>query len=751
MRQVDFKNAFNVGELGPDGWSRSDLAQNSRGCVLGFNMIGRVMGPVGRRPGTWFIGHPKSQGTASRLVPFRRSSADALLLELSDLTMRVWTVNGAPVLSGGTAYELATPWTAAQLAGLRWRQVGDAVFFTHRDGLRPQTLRRFGAADWIIEPTNFIDGPYLPENMDDAHSLSLTGIVGTTAALNSNQNFFQPGHVGALFRLRTGDGHPGVQSWEPEEAVTSGANRLSNGRVYEAIGAGTAGNTPPVHESGQVSDGGVSWKYMHDGAGVVKVTHYVSATSVTVQLVRAPPAAVGGGTRYWSEGVYSDLRGWPSAPPAVREERLVLAGAAAAPDRVDFTRTAGFRPTDLDFKPGLGSGRVVDDDAVRRFVGDEGDRIVWLAGSTFLLAGTTSGEFLISGGTVEDPIAPASVVARPVGEYGSADVMPTLAHDGVIFTAAGAQDLRFLSVAPDQSKTQGDLTYAAPHIAGRGVAEMTWLKQPFNLLWVRLADGGQASMSFHAEQNVIGWNRHGLAAMKAPNQAEPLAGGLVLESSAVVPGVNGQPRLFMIARRTKGGATQRLILRLGEPAERLFLDAAEAYAGAAVPSIAGLDHLSGEAVTVMAATEAGAETSPGRGWGQYRDRTVSGGGSVALPEDTTATRAYAGLPYLSRWEGLPPELAGPGTTAGRKVRYTHAQLVVTAAVARVGTTGAEGDSGTDRLLSRTPADTAGPVVRRQNWRTPLLGGSEPERRIFVETDDGWDMVIQMIRALADVD
>ncbi len=747
MRQADFKNAFNVGELGPDGWSRGDLAQHSRGCVLGWNMIGRVMGPMGRRNGTWFCGHPKTSATPSRLVPFRRNSADALLLELGHLTMRVWTVNGAPVLSAGLPYERTTPWTAAQLAGLRWRQVGDAMFFTHRDGLRPQTLRRFAPTDWALEETTFVDGPYLPENAGETHNLSLTGTT-----LLSDQDFFRPGHVGALFRLRTGDGHPGVLSWEPgETGVTVGVTRLSNGRVYEARTAGTAGNTPPVHESGEVSDGGVNWKYLHDGAGVVKVTSVTSGFGAVVQLIRSPPSAVSGGTRYWSEGAYSDLRGWPTAPPAVREERLVLAGGAFTPDRVDFTRTAGYRPTDLDFKPGLGTGRVVDDDAVRRFVGDEGDRIVWLAGSTFLMAGTTAGEFLISGGTVDDPIAPSSIVARPLGEYGSADVMPVLAHDGLIFTAAGAQDLRFIAVAPDQSKTAGDLTYAAPHITGRGVAEITWMKQPHNLLWVRLADGGQASMSFHAEQNVIGWNRHGLAATTAPTEIQPLANGMVIESSCVVPGVAGRPRLFMIARRDKGGVPQRLILRMAEPEDRLFLDAAEAYAGAATNSLSGLDHLTGETITVMAATEAGAETAPGRGWGQYRDRTVSGAGGATLPEGVTATAAYAGLPFLSRWEGLPPELAGPGSTTGRKVRYTHAQIVVSAAVARIGTTGAEGDSGTDRLLSRRDGDIAGPVVRRQTWRSTLLGGAETEKRLFVETDDGWDLSILALRALADVD
>lgn len=748
MRQSDFRNAFNVGELSPDAWSRSDLAQHAKGCALGWNMIGRVLGATGRRPGTWFVGLPKHGDRASRLVPFRRTGTEGLVLELGDHYGRVWTVNGSAVLNGGGPVEFATPWSAAQVDGLRWRQTGDLVFFTHRDGLRPQTLTRLSDVSWSVAPTPFLDGPWRAENADDGHSMSLTG--GNT--LNSDKPFFQPGHAGALFRLRAGDGLPGLLSWEPEEeGIPNGAQRLSNGRIYAVeLSAPKAGNTPPVHERGVVSDGRVDWRYVHDGAGVVRVLQVHSQTHCTVQVLKPPPSQVVEGTRFWTEGAYSDLRGWPTAPPAVREERMAMAGARSEPDLVAFTRTAGFSPAGLDFKPGLGTGRVVDDDAVRRFVGDERNRIVWLAGATYLLAATTEGEFLISGATIEDPISPSGNVARPLSEFGASDVMPVLAHGHVLFVAAGGETLRRTGVAPDQSLIEGDLSIGAEHIGARGLAELTWLRQPQNLLWVRLADGGQASMTYHAEQQVKGWNRHGLAALSAPTEDQPLGGGLVLESSCVVPGPNGLPRLFMIARRQKNGAAQRLVLRMADPRDRLFLDAAEAYVGGAVEAVAGLDHLDGETVTVMAATVEGATPAPGRGWGEYRNRPVLNG-QAALPEDVAATRLQAGLPYLSRWESAPPDMGGPGGTAGRKVRYTHAAIVLDAAVAEVGTTGEEGDSGVDTFLNRTPADIAGPALRRRTWKTPLLGGAEYERRLFVQTTSGFDLVIQSIRAVADAD
>ncbi|WP_312145259.1 hypothetical protein [Brevundimonas sp.] len=748
MRQTGFQQSFNVGELGPDGWSRSDLAQFSKGCILGYNMIGRVVGSTGRRNGTWFTGLPKHADRRSRLIPFRRNRDDALVLEFGHQYVRVWTVNGAPLLNGGVQVEFTSPFTEDLLDGIRFQQSGDVIFLTSRDNFRPRILRRLSNTDWVIEGLEIEHGPFRGENGDPAHTLSLNG-----STLTASKPTFAETHVGSLFRLRQNDGNPGVLSWEPEEEnIALGVQRLSNGRVYgRSGGANKAGNTPPVHVSGEVSDGSATWAYLHDGAVNLYVTAFASSTSVTVYALGTAPEGLDSGTASWAEGAYSDYRGWPTANPALREERLVLAGNRSEPDVIDLTRTAGFSPRGLDYTPGLGTGRVVDDDAVRRIVGGNRDRVVWMAGSNFLMIGTTDGEFVVSGGSLDDPITPAGCVARPVGEFGSADVMPVLAYGGVLFVAAGGETLREARMEPDQSMARSDLSVMASHIASRGLVELTWLKQPLNLLWVQLADGGQASMTYHAEQQVLGWNRHGLAATTTPTEDEPLGGGMILESSCVVPGYRGRPRLFMIVRREKDGAQQRMILRMADPADKLFLDAAEFYAGDAVNVVAGLDHLRGEAVTVMAGTEAGAKPAPGRGWGEYRNRVVGEDGATALPEGVTAARMQVGLPYLSRFEGLPPEFAGPGTTAGRKVRYTKAAVTLEAAIAEVGTTGLEGDSGVDSLLNRAPGDIGGPMVTRSVWATSLMGGAETERRLFVQTDSGFDMVIHSLRALADVD
>jgi hypothetical protein len=51
-------------------------------------------------------------------------------------------------------------------------------------------------------------------------------------------------------------------AWLTATAVTTGMFRYNGANLYEATSSGTTGATAPVHTSGTVSDGGVSWKYL---------------------------------------------------------------------------------------------------------------------------------------------------------------------------------------------------------------------------------------------------------------------------------------------------------------------------------------------------------------------------------------------------------------------------------------------------------------------------------------------------------
>lgn len=741
-RMSGFNNRFNAGELSQEAWSDTDLQQHSQGCALALNGIGLVAGPMEKRPGLLFAGLTKVQAEVSRLIPFARTPEDALMIEMGAGYGRLWQTDLTPLLSAGTPVEFTHAYTQAQLAGIRFQQNGDLIVLCHADStVRTRRLKRISNTSWDLDDFVFEDGPWRPENLDQA--LTLTVTVGTatsetdtddaangsilasgTVALVASAALFDAAHVGALFRLRQSDGNPGTDTWLPGGANGgTGAYRLSNGRVYKrTAGANPTGLTPPVHESGTVSDGKVSWLARHDGAGVVQITVVTDSTHATAEVVRTLPFKTGGVTSYWAEGAYSDYRGWPTAKPAIREERLVFGAPEAAPDKFEATTTAGFTPDKGVFTPGLGTGRVVDTDAVGRFAGDDPGRIVWLLSASHLLAGTTAGEVVISGATLDDPLSPSGCVARGLTDYGSADVMPIKAHDAVLYVMGGRRTLRELRVAPDQSFSSRDLSVLASHVTAAGIAELAWQKSE-NRAWLRLADGGLAAFTYHVEQGVYGFTRQRIG-----------DGTWTVESIAGLPGADGANVLWAIISRIKAAATQRAIVALAARDGGVYYDAAEVYEGAAATGVSGLTHLAGETISLLADDA------------EYTGIVVSGGGAANLPTGApAATRIVAGQPYSFRFESLPLDLQGAGSMQGAKIRTLQALVVLSGVRARVG-----GDTGRlDPVTLRRPSETLSLVPKRHVAKITFAGDAGVDPRVVVEDDSGWKLTLHMIRAGAE--
>lgn len=59
--------------------------------------------------------------------------------------------------------------------------------------------------------------------------------------------------------------------WATATSYTSGSDYITNGdNIYLAITTGTSGATPPTHTSGEVSDGGVTWRYVNSYRNTVE-------------------------------------------------------------------------------------------------------------------------------------------------------------------------------------------------------------------------------------------------------------------------------------------------------------------------------------------------------------------------------------------------------------------------------------------------------------------------------------------------
>jgi len=105
---------FTAGELSPALEGRIDAAKYGSGCLAIENFIPLVQGPARRRSGTRFVRATKNQGDRIWLSRFIFSVTQSFVLEWGDHYLRFYTNHGI-VLSGGVPYEIATPYSVAEL------------------------------------------------------------------------------------------------------------------------------------------------------------------------------------------------------------------------------------------------------------------------------------------------------------------------------------------------------------------------------------------------------------------------------------------------------------------------------------------------------------------------------------------------------------------------------------------------------------------------------------------------------------
>lgn len=656
-----FTNAFTSGELDENAWDRTDIQQVAKGCAQALNTTIQVAGPLAKRPGFWFVGPVADNPHATRIVAFRKSWADSCLLEFGDRICHVWQTNGQPVIDTvlGGQLSFVTPILSATLPGLRWKQVQDVIYFRSVDGMVPQSLsRRTGGTSrgqWTFAATTFTNGPWLAENGNLALTVTLTNTSGPADILDGNPhtgagaipagahvtvtanfNLFDATLVGSQMRVRANADSLSCHAWSPAQKYALGAFVTSIGNMYNCSQTGTtgSGSNPPVQPQGYQSDGDNGFMYLHDGAGVISLTGYTSPTVMTGTVLRTCPIQSATPTSYWAFNAYSVADGYPTAWPEIREERLVDGATSGNWDYADLTQTAGFNPTSEDFTPGTGLGVIVDTNAVRRRVGAKGGRIQWFREATYLLVGTETGEHLISGPVLDEPISPSGVVVKPLSDYGCAPIEPANSQRGLMFVTITGRSLREIGVDPNQGTFGEDHSYLAKHIATLGFANIKWTKAPSNNLWCQMNDGSLACYTYHVEQQVKGFTSQQIA-----------SGGFTVIDMAVLPSVGNYESLWLVVQ---GAGGSKYILRLSDPGAGLHMDLAVGWAGAASNVIPVNPLMEGWTVDVLAGP-------PGAGAAWYKGLVVTGG-QVTLPNAATATMAQVGLTYPVAFTSLKLDL-----------------------------------------------------------------------------------------------
>ena len=192
--------SFVSGELGDKLSGRIDFAKYNSGAKQLTNMLIHPQGAATRRVGTQFISEVKTSAKKTRLIPFEFSTVQAYVLEFGDQYMRVYKDKGQ-VLSGGSAFEISTPYLEAELFDLKFAQSADVLYIVHPNrGARK--LSRTGHTSWTLTEIEFTDGPYLIAN-DTATTLTPSGTTGNIT-ITASASTFASTDVNRLVRFSNG-------------------------------------------------------------------------------------------------------------------------------------------------------------------------------------------------------------------------------------------------------------------------------------------------------------------------------------------------------------------------------------------------------------------------------------------------------------------------------------------------------------------------------------------------------------------
>jgi len=552
--------SFSAGELSPQIDSRSDIDKYRAGCRTLENMIPRIYGPATRRPGTKYI---DTCNGVSRVIPFIYSNTVAYILLLEDQRMWFYYDGGRVLGADGRRYGIDTPYLAADLFQLQYKQSNDVMWIVH-PAYAPRKLTRVSANEFSLDTITFTTGPFKKRNdlaEDDGVTLTPSAITGN-GTLTASSATFDSDHVGALFSITQPRVNTSVSGELTSTGVLGGSSILTEGPCTLNISSGWAGTI----ELQRSIDDGVTWEtrrsfYSDDGQRAIQysfneeeddVLHrvYVSAYEATYEQwistfdedgydgerqISRPSRITGdltvdsstqtgrcritgyvsstsvtmtvlkgfastdASTR-WAEGCWSRYRGWPHSVTFF-EERCVYAGTAHQPQTIWLSAT-----DDYEY---FSAGTNDDNSFALTISSETRNAIQWIGALEALVLGTSGGEWRIGTSADNEPLTPTNYTIKQQTNYGSKDLQALPVGDAILFTDFVGRRVREVAYSNNYYKyLANDLSALAEHITETGIVGMAFQRNPDPILWCFRTDGVLLSMTYEREQNVIGWARH---------------------------------------------------------------------------------------------------------------------------------------------------------------------------------------------------------------------------------------------------
>lgn len=662
------KTNWTAGELSPRLLGRPDLAKYFNGAALLENFYIYPQGGIYRPPGTRFSAEVADSTRRTRLVPFIASQAVAFILEFGHQYIRFYK-NGAQVMSGGSPYQISTPYQEADLFSLQWDQSAD-VLFIDCQGYEPRKLIHTADTNWALATLARRPPPTVEDDTDigtpAGATLTPSATTGTNILFTASAACFLAGDKDR--NIKFGTARAVIVS--VDTASTVHADILDPFPNTSAIPAGQwfldkspssyidiakkpkLGGTVDIHGEDSAGANQDTWraadvgKFIKVFGGIIEITVRTDAQNIKgilrVPLVKntdTDPAPVAGGE--WTQEViawdstpsslYANGHGFPAAN-TFYGGRLGHGGTPAQP-------TSWWLSGSDDYE-NYGVGARADF-ALQYTNTGRLNNIRWMLDLGYLFLGTEGGVALAKGPGVDQPLGGDTVpLVRNQDAPGTMAVKPLrVGTKGIYIEASGKQvyELAYNTEAFDNSFRATDITRLAEHIGGSSgfkQESIGWALNPNRHAFFIRNDGVMAVLTyFPSPEGVVGWARR-------TTQGS-------FESIAVIPHPSqNRDQIWVIVNRTINGVTKRYVEYFEDGASELssrawtefHTDCAKVYSGAATATITGLSHLEGK--TVQAVAE-----------GSYKGTFTVTGGQITLPE--THTLVEVGLEYDSTLQTMP--------------------------------------------------------------------------------------------------
>lgn len=367
--------------------------------------------------------------------------------------------------------------------------------------------------------------------------------------------------------------------------------------------------------------------------GIVEITAVASTTSATATVLTT--LASTDATHKWSEGSWSNYRGWPRATTFF-EDRLTFGGNASQPDTIWASVTADYE--------NMTEGSE-DNDALSYTLSSRQVNVIeWLIGKNKILIGTSGAEWTLSGSGDEPLSASVAPKAEQQSTYGSANLQANLASESVLFFQRGAEKMRELAYNWEiDSYVAPDMTILVPEVTGNGITDTAFQQTPNPILWCVKENGEIATFVYERAEQITSWSTQ-------------ITDG-DFESVAVISG-SAEDQVWVSVARVIGGATQRYIEYFSardfgtDVDDAFYVDSGITYDSTATTTITGLGHLEGEIVAVL-------------GDGAIQTSQLVASGQITISETSTV---QAGLLYTTQLRTMPLSWVAEGVTIQGRIK-----------------------------------------------------------------------------------